>query len=132
MPPRFSGSLRNATYRRLQRTRLKAVVIDREKERLNGFAAVEAQRTARISHRSGGVFLSQDQYKLKVVRLESGELEIQANRAGLKDLAEVCQGLSELTDEQAKTPANHYHIADYMNNAEDGSLELIIRYDPNL
>lgn len=26
----------------------------------------------------------------------------------------------------------NYHIADYMNNADDGSLELIIRYDPNL
>lgn len=36
-----------------------------------------------IPHRSERVFLSQDEYKLKVVRLESGELEIQANRAGL-------------------------------------------------
>jgi hypothetical protein len=78
------------------------------------------------------VFLSQDEYKLKVVRSESGELEIQANRAGLKDLAEVCQSLSELTEEQAKTPANHYHIADYMNNAEEGSLELIILYRPDM
>jgi hypothetical protein len=71
-------------------------------------------------------------YKLKVVRLESGELEIVGNRSGLKDLAEVCQGLSNLSDEEAKTPANHYHIADYMNTAEPGSLELIIRYDPDL
>jgi hypothetical protein len=95
--------------------------------------AAEAQRSAVcISHRSGGVFLSQDEYKLKVVRLESGELEIQANRAGMKDLADVCQGLSELTEEQAKTPANHYHIADYMNNAEEGSLELIIFYRPDM
>lgn len=76
--------------------------------------------------------MTQDEYKLKVVRLESGELEIIGNRAGLKDLAEVCKGLSELTDEEAKTPANHYHIADYMNNAEDGSLELIILYKPDL
>ncbi len=76
--------------------------------------------------------MTQDQYKLKVVRLESGELEIQGNRAGLKDLAVVCQGLSELTDEQAKTPANHYHIADYLNNAEEGSLELIILYKPDM
>ncbi len=76
--------------------------------------------------------MTQDQYKLKVVRLESGELEIQGNRAGLKDLAVVCQGLSELTDEQAKTPANHYHIADYLNNAEEGSLELIILYRPDM
>lgn len=76
--------------------------------------------------------MTQDGYKLKVVLLESGELEIIGNRAGLKDLAEVCKGLSELTDEEAKTPANHYHIADYMNNAEDGSLELIILYKPDL
>jgi hypothetical protein len=76
--------------------------------------------------------VSQETYRLKVVRLDSGELEVIGNRAGLKDLAGVCQGLSELSDDQAKTPANHYHIADYMNNAEDGSLELIIRYDPNL
>jgi hypothetical protein len=76
--------------------------------------------------------LSQEPYRLKVVRLEGGELEVIGNRAGLKDLASVCQGLSELSDDEAKTPANHYHIADYMNNAEEGSLELIIRYDPNL
>jgi hypothetical protein len=76
--------------------------------------------------------LSQENYKLKVVHLESGELEIMGNRAGLKDLADVCQSLSNLTDEEAKTPANHYHIADYMNNAEEGSLELIILYKPDM
>ncbi len=76
--------------------------------------------------------MSQETYRLKVVRLDTGELEVIGNRAGLKDLAGVCRGLSELSDDQAKTPANHYHIADYMNNAEPGSLELIIRYDPNL
>ena len=76
--------------------------------------------------------LSQETYRLKVVRLDTGELEVIGNRTGLKDLAGVCQGLSELSDDEAKTPANHYHIADYMHNAEEGSLELIIRYDPNL
>jgi hypothetical protein len=76
--------------------------------------------------------LSGEEYKLKVVRLESGEIEIIGNRAGLKDLAEVCHQLSELSDEEAKTGANHYHIADYMNNAEEGSLELIVLYNPNL
>ena len=73
--------------------------------------------------------LGQETYRLKVVRLDTGELEVIGNRAGLKDLAGVCQALSELSDDQAKTPANHYHI---VNNAEDGSLELIIRYDPSL
>jgi hypothetical protein len=76
--------------------------------------------------------LSEQPYKLRVVRLETGEIELIGNRAGLKDLAEVCQGLSELSNDAAETAANHYHIADYMNNAEDGSLQLIIRFDPNL
>ena len=76
--------------------------------------------------------MSQEAYKLKVVRLNSGEIEIIGNRSGLRDLADVCVGLSNLSDEDAKTPANHYHIADYMNTAEEGSLELLIRYDPNL
>lgn len=76
--------------------------------------------------------MSREEYKLKIVRLESGEIEIIGNRAGLKDLADVCTSLSELSDEEAKTGANHYHIADYMNNTEEGSLELIILYKPDL
>ncbi len=76
--------------------------------------------------------MSREEYKLKIVRLESGEIEIIGNRAGLKDLADECNRLSELSDEEAKAGANHYHIADYMNNAEEGSLELIILYNPNL
>ncbi|HUQ33451.1 MAG TPA: hypothetical protein VM095_15120 [Pyrinomonadaceae bacterium] len=72
--------------------------------------------------------MSVEEYKLKVVRLESGEIEIIGNRAGLKDFADVCRKLSELSDEEAKTAANHYHIADYMSNAEAGSLELIVLY----
>jgi hypothetical protein len=73
-----------------------------------------------------------DEYKLRVVRLASGEIEIVGNRAGLRELTTVCRALSELSDEEATTPANHYHLADYMNNAESGSLEVIIRYDPHL
>jgi hypothetical protein len=75
--------------------------------------------------------MSSEEYKLKVVRLESGEIEIVGNRAGLKDFADVCRKLSELSDEAAKTAANHYHVADYMNNAEAGSLELIVLYKPD-
>jgi len=71
--------------------------------------------------------VSEEGYKLKVVRLATGEIEIIGNRAGLRDLAGACQALSNLTDGDARTPANHYHIADYMNNAEEGSLELLIR-----
>ena len=76
--------------------------------------------------------MSQEEYKLKVICLESGEIEIIGNSAGLKDLADVCNRLSEVSDEEAKTPANHYHIADYMNNAEEGSLEMIILCKPDL
>ena len=76
--------------------------------------------------------VSQEPYKLKVNKLESGEIEIIGNRAGLKDLADVCRSLSELSDDEMRTAANHYHIADYMNNAEEGSLGLIILCDPDL
>ena len=76
--------------------------------------------------------LNQEVYRLKVIRLESGEIEIIGNRTGLKDLADVIHRLSELSDEEAQTGANHYHIADYMNNAEEGSLEMIILCAPNL
>jgi hypothetical protein len=76
--------------------------------------------------------VNQEPYRLKIIKLESGEIEIIGNRAGLKDLADVCRGLSELSDEEAITAANHYHVADYMNNAEQGSLELIILCDPHL
>ena len=76
--------------------------------------------------------MTQRPYRLKVIKLESGEIEIIGNRAGLKDLADVCRGLSELSDEEARTAANHYHIADYMNNAEEGSLGLIILCNPDL
>lgn len=76
--------------------------------------------------------MDQSPYKLKVVRLESGEIEIVGNRAALRDLADVCRSLSELSDEEAKTAANHYHVADFMNNAEEGSLELVILCKPDL
>jgi hypothetical protein len=76
--------------------------------------------------------VSGDVYKLRIARSGNGEIEIVGNRAGLKELATVCRALSELSDREATTPANHYHLADYMNNAEPGSLELIIRYDPHL
>ncbi len=66
------------------------------------------------------------------IYVKNGEIEIVGNKRGLVGLAEVCVRLSELTEDEAKTPANHYHYADYMNNAEEGSVPLIIRYDPKL
>jgi hypothetical protein len=38
--------------------------------------------------------MSQEPYKLKVITSESGEIEIIGNRAALKDLADICRGLS--------------------------------------
>ena len=46
--------------------------------------------------------MSQETYRLKVVRLDTGELEVIGNRTGLKDLADVCRGLSELSDDEAR------------------------------
>jgi hypothetical protein len=69
--------------------------------------------------------------KIKVTN-NNGEIEIIGNREGLKFLAEICRSMSEITDDEAKTPANHYHIADYLNNAEGGSTPLIILCKPDL
>lgn len=69
--------------------------------------------------------------KLKT-EYKDGEIEIIGNRAGLKDLGEICLALSCLTDEEARTAANHYHIADFMNNAEDGSVPMLVTLNLNL
>ena len=63
--------------------------------------------------------------KLKIT-FRKGEIEIAGNREGLRDLADICNGLSELSEEQANTPANHWHIADFMNTAEPGSVPTVI------
>ncbi|KPK89481.1 MAG: hypothetical protein AMJ94_12050 [Deltaproteobacteria bacterium SM23_61] len=69
--------------------------------------------------------------KIKILNT-GNEIEIIGNREGLKWLADICISMSEITDDEAKTPANHYHIADYMNNAEEGSIPLIILCKPDL
>jgi len=69
--------------------------------------------------------MSGESPKLKII-ISNGEIEIIGNRAGLKDLADTCAGLAELSDEEAKTAANHYHFADYMNTAEAGSIPLTL------
>jgi hypothetical protein len=66
------------------------------------------------------------------VEYKDGEIEVWANRAGLSWLGELCLGLSRLTDDEARTAANHYHIAEYMNNAEPGSVPLLITLKVNL
>jgi hypothetical protein len=64
-------------------------------------------------------------FRLKVL-LEKGEVHIHGNRAGLRDLANVCAALSALSDEEAKTAANHVIYADYMNSADDGSIPMMV------
>jgi hypothetical protein len=79
-----------------------------------------------------GERMSDECYGLKIIRLEGGEIEVVGNRTGLRELAAICVGLANLSDEEAKTAANHFHFADFMNTADDGSLELIVRVDPEL
>ena len=69
--------------------------------------------------------MADETFRLKVL-LEKGEVHIHANRAGLRDLAKVCTGLSALSDEDAKTAANHFIYADYMNSADDGSIPMMV------
>jgi len=63
-----------------------------------------------------------------VVDYKNGKIEIMGNRAGLKFLGEVCLGLSELTDEEAKTPANHYHFEEGMDSgaSQEGSIPMMV------
>lgn len=60
------------------------------------------------------------------VSYQNGEVTIAASREGLQTIAKICANLAELTDAQAETPAGHYHIADYMSNAEAGSVPMVI------
>ncbi len=61
-----------------------------------------------------------------MVTCDNGEVEILANREGMSFLSEICYGLSKLTDEKAKIPANHWHIDEFMNTAEKGSIPMMI------
>jgi hypothetical protein len=63
---------------------------------------------------------------------ENGEIVIEGNRDGLRHLSEICQRLSNLSDAEANTPVNHYHISEDMNNAEQGSLPAVIIYNNEL
>lgn len=75
----------------------------------------------------------ENEWKLKILENKSGEVEIVGNQQGLRFLANVCKNLSDLSDKEAKTAANHYHFAEFFGNLEEGSAkELIVRYDPDL
>jgi hypothetical protein len=63
--------------------------------------------------------------KIKIT-IEKGEIIIEADGEGLDYLSHICTKLRNLSDDEAKTPANHYHISADMNNAEAGSIPAII------
>ena len=68
-----------------------------------------------------------DEVEKLMVSYEDGKIEIMGNRAGLKFLGEVCLGLSEISDEEAKTPANHYHFEEGLDSApEEGSIPMLV------
>jgi hypothetical protein len=69
--------------------------------------------------------------KYKIYPHKDG-FEIAADREALLWISEVCQGLANLTDEEAKTGANHYHLDEYLGHAEPGSTPLVILYKPDL
>ena len=69
--------------------------------------------------------MSEEGFRLKV-SIENGEVHIHGNRAGLRDLASVCEGLTTLSDEEAKTAANYVIYADYMNSADEGSIPMMV------
>src|SRR5437773_8039436 len=52
---------------------------------------------------------------------------IAGNRLGLRALAAICSGLSDLTTEELLTPANHYHLSEEFWGTEKGSVDLIVR-----
>lgn len=67
--------------------------------------------------------------RLQVILKEGArgrEVEITGNRKGLRALAAICSGLAELTQEQLLTPANHYHLDEYLWGTEKGSVPLIV------
>jgi hypothetical protein len=48
-------------------------------------------------------------------------------------LAEVCSQLANPeTREESRRLGNHYHYEEFMNNAEAGSVNLEVLYDPEL
>jgi hypothetical protein len=60
------------------------------------------------------------------------EIEIAADKEGLKYLSDICLKLSNLSESEAMTPANHYHLLEGFRNLEKGSISTVILYDIDL
>jgi len=69
--------------------------------------------------------MSDPDAKIKVTD-QHGEVEIIGNREGLLWLSEICAGLASLTEAEAKTPANHYHINPSMGHGTQDTVDAII------
>lgn len=62
-----------------------------------------------------------------IVSNDNGEIEIMGNRGGLRYLGEICLRLSELSDEEAKTGANHYHFQEGLDaSTVEGSIPMLV------
>ena len=64
--------------------------------------------------------------RLSVTANDRGEVAILGNRAGLRALAAICTGLADLSDEDLRTPANHYHLDEDFWGTEKGSVPLTL------
>jgi hypothetical protein len=62
------------------------------------------------------------------IAFENGEVLIEGDREGLRYLAMICERLCHLTDEEAKTPSNRFHLSENMGSALKGSLPAVIRH----
>ena len=75
--------------------------------------------------------MEDEKAKIKV-EYNNGEIEIIGNRAGLNWLSDACAGLADLTAEEAKTAANHYHILAGVGPGTEDTLDAIILFKPDL
>ena len=68
-----------------------------------------------------------DEFEKLIVSYEDGEIEIMGNRSGLRFLGEVCLRLSQISDQDAKTGANHYHFQEGLDSSTaEGSIPMLV------
>jgi hypothetical protein len=70
-------------------------------------------------------------HKLRIT-VDDGVVNVVGNREGLRSLADVCTQLADLpeTREESRKLYNHRHFTEFLNGADAGSVEMIVRYDP--
>jgi hypothetical protein len=70
--------------------------------------------------------MSEEAFRLKVTFEEDGYIHVHGNRTGLRDLADTCKALSELSDADARTAANHVIYEAVMYSADEGSTPMMV------